>query len=250
MALLQTHVSDAQQRVPTCVRCRQECPRYSLILPWILSGRALEFILRFTAVPTKNEAPRTKHLSPSPLLTSQPASPHTFPMRTPFSLFGIALLLLGLGVACHKDKPVEKPPTLSFYAVSAQPVAGGQLIDTPSLPKLGHIAAAPELKITRLEAVLPSSVPPRPPSLDKDGEVHSGSEGVPTLLLKLHAADLEKLNALVKEAKDHPLLVMLGDQPLMAPRADSLFKGKMILYPVPSNSNRSKVQDELEKMVK
>lgn len=173
-------------------------------------------------------------------------------MRTPFSFVGLALALLLVSAACHHEKPVveKPPPTLAFYTVSAEPVAGGRFVDTPSLPKVGHVASAPDMVVTSLEAVIPAAIPPSPPGFDKNGDIHASSMTTPALLLKLHAPDLKKLANLVKDLKKQRVLVTLDGEPLMAPTADSLFRGSGVMYPVGESGDRMRVQDELEKMAK
>jgi hypothetical protein len=59
--------------------------------------------------------------------------------------------------ACIKSKTGYSEKTnapLAFYIVSEQRIEGGRFIDTTNFPKLGYIAAKPDLMVTNLAAVL------------------------------------------------------------------------------------------------
>jgi hypothetical protein len=89
--------------------------------------------------------------------------------------------------------------------VSDEKIEGGRLIDAPDFPKLGYIAAAPDLVIRRLETVgLVTSKP--------------YSRARPAISIVMRSDDGQRFTALTERAAGKTLLVMLGDTPLMAPK--------------------------------
>ena len=59
-------------------------------------------------------------------------------------------VLVALVTGCQSRQPATP---LSLYIVSTEKIDGGRYIDTPAFPKLGYIAASPDLIITSIEQV-------------------------------------------------------------------------------------------------
>ncbi|HXR45980.1 MAG TPA: hypothetical protein VN784_00940 [Candidatus Limnocylindrales bacterium] len=114
-----------------------------------------------------------------------------------YTLAVLAALLTG----CKRQPPATP---LSLYIVSTEKVDGGRYIDTPAFPKLGYIAATPDLIITSLEAVGPN-------------EAGVAGNMKPGVVVMLHQVDAEKCAALSQKAVYRKILFMVGDEPLTAP---------------------------------
>lgn len=120
-----------------------------------------------------------------------------------------SLLMLVL-VGCRESAP---PPTpLSFYTLSTTKLEGGQFIDTERYPKLGYIAATPELILSHLESVTPETTPAE------------GSKAA-VLKVRLTPKDAKKLTDFTQRALHKIIVIKLGETILMAPRVNDAITG-------------------------
>ena len=147
----------------------------------------------------------------------------------------VAILFSG----CHRDSSDASIVPLSFYLVSDEKIDGGRFIDAPDFPKLGYIAASPDLVITRLETVsLETSIP--------------YSRERPAISIVMHSEDAQQFTALTERAAGKTLLVMLGDTPLTAPKVMERIPtaSMMLVFGTKVDSKQIKnVTDCLKKLV-
>ncbi|MBB6050711.1 hypothetical protein [Armatimonas rosea] len=115
----------------------------------------------------------------------------------------LTLLLLVLA-GCQKSAP---PTPLTFYTLSATKVEGGQFLDTEHYPKLGYIAATPELSLTHLESATPQTTSPK------------GSKAS-VIQVRLTPDDTKKLTAFTQGALHKTIVIRLGKTILMAPKVN------------------------------
>ena len=169
-------------------------------------------------------------------------------MRTIISIVCLtAVLLLG----CRPASPSAASTPLSFYVVSEEKVEGGRFIDTPDFPKLGYIAAAPDLVIARLEAVAPDVSRRQDVMVDKDGkETVMPLQTKPALTIRMHADDAKKFTTLTEQAVGKRVLIMLGETPLIAPMVQSPIPTQSLILTLGDKTDNKKIEDELKRLVR
>ena len=168
-------------------------------------------------------------------------------MRRLFYFFLAATALIASrGYSATDTKSVA----LSFYLVSEEKIDGGRFIDTLDFPKLGYIAAKPDLIITQLVAVSESVAHSSMGKIDKNGKLIETTPlpDSPALDVTILAEDAQKLTALTEHNIGKKVLLMLGDVPLMAPRINSPISSQFQLT-IKDDTERKKVEDGLKKLV-
>jgi hypothetical protein len=115
-------------------------------------------------------------------------------MRTLICILFVGAILL---TGCRRDSSSATAIPLSFYVVHDEKVEGGRFIDKPDFPKLGYIAATPDLVVQRLQSVDLDASPPF--SLE-----------LPAVSIALRSVDAPSFTALTERAIDKKLLVMSG----------------------------------------
>jgi hypothetical protein len=141
-------------------------------------------------------------------------------MRAFISILSVATVLLsgcGDGVRDTTSTDSASGP-LSFYVVSEEKLEGGRFIDMADFPKLGYIAAKPDLVVMNLEAVHPDVTPRRDVFVDENGK----KTPVPvneraSLIIRMLPDDAKQFTMLTEKAVGKKVLIMLGDTPLTAP---------------------------------
>jgi hypothetical protein len=134
--------------------------------------------------------------------------------------------------------------------VSEEKIDGGRFIDTLDFPKLGYIAAKPDLIITQLVAVSESVAHSSMAKVDKNGKLIGLTPlpDIPALDVTILAEDAQKLTALTEQNIGKKVLLMLGDVPLMAPSINSPISSQFELT-IKDDTKRKKVEDGLKKLV-
>lgn len=150
--------------------------------------------------------------------------------RLTASLFLLLLLLLN---GCHESAP---PPTpLTFYTLSTTKREGGQFLDTAAYPKLGYIAATPELSLTHLESVAPQKTSP------------GGSKAL-VIQVRLTPEDTKKLTAFTQGALHKTIVVRLGETILMAPKVNDALTSPNLGIALREGPNTQTIEASLEKL--
>lgn len=165
-------------------------------------------------------------------------------------LFQILLAAAVLVASRGYSATVHETGALSFYIVSNENVEGGRFIDTPDLPKLGYIAANPDLVITRLAAVHKSIARSGMSTTDKNGKVTTvPSPDQPAVVILLLPKDVQKIEALTSQNIGKRVLMMLGDKPLIAPTVLSPISTPAVQIVMGEHANRKEIEDGLKKLV-
>jgi hypothetical protein len=103
----------------------------------------------------------------------------------------------------------NRPVTLDFFVVRTNAYSGGRFIDTPHLPKLGYVAAQPDLSIRKLEEVKFRE------EVETDSEGQKRTNSVFGISLTpedaRRFADLTSTNGLKR------ILIAVANQPIVAP---------------------------------
>ncbi len=171
-------------------------------------------------------------------------------MRALFSVLSIAAtILIGCTHAAESGDTNNVP--LTIYVVSEERIEGGKFIDTPDFPKLGYIAAAPDLVISRLQRVVPQVVQQTGTMIDKDGKRTT----LPTterlaLNITMQPDDAKKFTAITERAIGKKTLLMLGDTLLIAPAINEPIATPSLLLTLGEKPDKKKVEDELKRLVK
>ena len=168
-------------------------------------------------------------------------------MRTITSILCLASVLLS---GCGPAKPSGPITPVSFYIVSQEKIEGGRFIDTEDFPKLGYIAAAPDLVITRLLSVAPVVTHQQSSMVDKDGkETALPSETKSEIAMSMRADDAKNFTTLTGKAVGKELLMMLGETPIVAPRIGAAVSLATLTLTLPAKADKKKIEDGLKKLV-
>ena len=157
------------------------------------------------------------------------------------------LIALVLSAGLHgyaADKPV-----LKVYIAAKNAAAGLHEANFPHLPKVGYISDKPDLTISQLEDVKYGLAPgyPRP-----SGGFTPPSEDRGSLDLRLTEKDAEVLRQLTYANTNvgARLLLMLNDQPLMAPDITAPMAGQQLyIHFVPAELKPQEIKAKLEMLV-
>jgi hypothetical protein len=138
-------------------------------------------------------------------------------------------------------------PMLNVYIVSKDPGDGLHQADFPAFPKLGYIGEKPDLTISQLEGVSFGIGPSLP---KPDGGHAKPTEDRRSLALRLTAKDAEQLNKLTAAHIGARLLLLLNNEPLVAPEIRTPSVGQaMYLNNLPRGVDTPKVKTKLETLV-
>lgn len=168
--------------------------------------------------------------------------PNLAPARNWTNIITVALLI--------SARPMKGGDTgskaLNFYIVSKEKLQDGRFIDTATIPKLGYIAAKPDLVVSNLLDVEPQQSAPV--------WINRNYTVAPELRITLRATEAKSFAALTERAVGKRLLVMLGDKPLTAPVVRAAVVGGN--FPIEfgreqgAANEAKKAEDDLKKLIK
>jgi len=142
------------------------------------------------------------------------------------------MIFAGLFLACSVRAADEKP-ALAFYIVGPEKIEGGRFIDTKAFPKLGHIAAKPELVIAALkEACL----------IKRPGDR-------PNILIALHDKHVNQLADFTSKNVGKTILLLLGNEPLIAPRVLEQIRTPALQISLSDKQKRTRILKALKRLV-
>jgi hypothetical protein len=124
---------------------------------------------------------------------------------------------------------------LKFFTVKERQFAGARLIDTPTLPKLGYVAANPDMEVHRLS------------DLELREEVRTDSESKRhtnwVFSIWLIPDDVERFEALTTANLGRRILIAVGDRPIIAPMVRAtISQGHVDLTCPPDEQHRLKAE--------
>lgn len=125
------------------------------------------------------------------------------------------MIFAGLFLACSAWAADEKP-TLAFYIVGPEKIEGGRFIDTKAFPKLGHIAAKPELVIAALK----------------------------------EACLIKRLADFTSKNVGKIILLLLGNEPLIAPRVLEQIRTPTLQISLSNKQKRTRILQALKRLVR
>jgi hypothetical protein len=91
------------------------------------------------------------------------------PRRSPSYLMRTLVFLLQIVAGCWAGSAQPTNTPLTFYVVSGKQMTGGRFIDTTNYPKLGYIAAKPDLVVKSLAGVYRAKVADHITHIDDKG---------------------------------------------------------------------------------
>ena len=127
----------------------------------------------------------------------------------------------------------DEKPTLAFYVVSPNKIEGGRFIDTKECPKLGYIPTKPGLGIAELEK---ANLTKRP-----------GDS--PTILITLKKEQADQLAGFTGMNVDRQILLMLGNEPLIAPRIVEKIRTPALQISLSDETKRKQILQKLRQLV-
>ena len=131
------------------------------------------------------------------------------------------------------------PVALDFFVVRTNAYSGGRFIDTPHLPKLGHVAAQPDLSVSKLEEV------------EFQEQVQTDSEGKKitnwVFAITLTREDGRRFAELTSTNSLKKILIAVAKEPIVAPMVAEPIEGGFIHLSV-LESQRDYVKTNLAKI--
>jgi hypothetical protein len=163
----------------------------------------------------------------------------------------ILLTIAPIVFVCRAAHSKVTNNTLAFYVVSEEKIEGGRFIDTPDIPKLGYIAARPDLVVTNLQAVFPEEGVNTVIIPGKDGKQSIMPSDLPRyLVVRLRPDDAKQFMALTQRSVGKQLLVMLGGKPLTAWKGVGRFPEGRFEIPFYDQADLKKTEDDLKKLIR
>jgi preprotein translocase subunit SecD len=161
------------------------------------------------------------------------------------------LITMAFAVGCWNARAETTNATLTIYIVHQEKIEDGRFIDTPSLPRVGYIAAKPDLDVTNLLNVYPQKPADEAIMYDTNGNpTVVPSHGLPALAVVLPPDDAKRFAALTGQAIGKRLLVMVDDKPLTAPKIMQPIEGGNFLIEFRNEADLKKTEDELKKLIR
>lgn len=133
----------------------------------------------------------------------------------------------------------------NVYIAEKEARTGLREANITAFPNLGYVPEKPDLVISRIENV--SFAQARIPGPD------SGSKTIEDrtqLVLKLKPKDAEALNQLTSKHISDRLLVLLNDEPLVAPEIRTPSIGQDVYITPPHGTDTSQIKAKLETLVR
>ena len=127
----------------------------------------------------------------------------------------------------------DEKPTLAFYVVSPEKIEGGRFFDTKAFPKLGHIAAKPGLVIAQLKEAR---------RIKRPGDR-------PHILIALHDKHVNQLADFTGKNVGKKNLLMLGNEPLIAPRVLEKIRTPALQISLSEEQKRTRILKALKQLV-
>jgi hypothetical protein len=138
---------------------------------------------------------------------------------------------------------------LSFFVVSDTAIPGGRYIDTAEFPKLGYISNAPSYIVTRLRKVSTNDVT-EVSLLRSGGKVDATTKITRGVSITLFPDDTKAFADFTRQNVFRRILLMLGDQPLTAPRVLAPIETGDVRLDSGTNDFSKRVIDGIQSLVR
>lgn len=152
-------------------------------------------------------------------------------MHRAFVILSTSMALL---TGCREQSDGDPGATLSFSVVHEEAIGNGRFIDTPDFPKLGYVAATPELTMTNLDMV----------------DLHAEPKGRASLRIKVSTADVSKLAVVTRGAVGNRMLIRVDDVMLAAPNLLTPITDGYMEITLPQRADGPELGDRLRTMTR
>ena len=168
-------------------------------------------------------------------------------MKTLIRVFALGMPLI---LGCWTARSATTNAVLTFHIVSEKKIGDGRFIDTPILPKVGYIRSSPDMVVTNLQGVYSQKDADYYTLVQPDGSLKKvPSHMPPSLAVQLNTEDAHRLSVLTEQAENKRLLVMLGNEPLMAPTVVAPITGGSFTIGFRSQAELKNAQRDLKKLI-
>jgi hypothetical protein len=141
------------------------------------------------------------------------------------------------------------PLPSGFYVVSRTAGPGLQYVDSPALPKLGYVAATPDLPISTLISATLETCHERSTMVHKDGSSESSEEDRPCIQIELTAADAKRLETVTREHLDSRLLLVIAGEAVSAPTIRSPIDTPSIRFTLGEHADPSDIKKKIDALI-
>ena len=117
--------------------------------------------------------------------------------------------------------------------MSPEKTEGGRFINTKAFPKLGHIAAKPALVITPL----------------KEARLFKQPGDQPNILITLQSNQVDQLTDFTSKNIGKKILLMLGKEPLIAPRVLEKIRTPALQISLSEEKKRTRILKALKQLI-
>ena len=163
-------------------------------------------------------------------------------------------ILLALPVLTHAaDLPIVAAPPgvgIDFYPVSTAKQKGGRFINAPTLPNLGHVAAAPALQVERLRSVKKIHMDMENTVVGADGKKRVTKSRVPAIEMTLGPADATAFTALMRKSVGQRIYIEAQGAPIYAPLVRSALSATTLTFNLADDKQLDAVYAKLAPFVK
>ena len=140
--------------------------------------------------------------------------------------------------------------SLGFFVVSEVKAETARYIDTDKLPKVGYVAAKPDLEFTQLESVV-LEFAKRPVTLtNQNAQQELKYEKKPTFRVGLLPQDRQRFTDFTEKHLSKQIVIMIGDQPLIAPKIVARLDAPSFQIDVLNEKDMEAIHTSLNKLVK
>jgi preprotein translocase subunit SecD len=164
-------------------------------------------------------------------------------MRTLFIVLGICITGI---FAARAETLVGATNKLCFFVVSEKPIANGRYINSQEFPKLGYISNAPSYVLTRLRETSTNDVTS---TTIMNGKIVSTNISA-GISITLFPEDAKTFYNFTEENVLRKVLLMLGDQPVAAPRISEPIENGNVRLDSGTNGFSKKVIDGIQNLTR
>jgi hypothetical protein len=136
-----------------------------------------------------------------------------------------------------------------FYVVLPEASSGSHYFDSKSFPKLGYIAARPDLPISRLESVTVETCREQSTLHRADGIEEVEDEERQCLNIRFYPTEAKALENLTTLYVNHRLLLLIGGEAIIAPNVREPISDGSIRITLSADSDAAGMKRKLESLV-
>jgi len=139
---------------------------------------------------------------------------------------------------------------LRFFVVSEVKTETGRYIDTEKLPKVGYVAAKPDLEITQLDSVTLEFAKRSVTLTNQNAQQQFKYEKRPTFRVGLLPQDKQRFANFTEKHLLERIVIMIGDRPLIAPKIVARIDAPSFQIDVLDKNDVEAIHASLNKLVR